>query len=191
MSSGVTGVAANRAWLAISALWGIAEATLFFIVPDVLLSFVGVRHGARRGVTAGICAALGAGAGGAAMALWSQQDFESARNAVLTVPAVSESMVLRADASMARNWFLATLTGPFSATPFKVFAVLAPHHGVSPTAFAAAGVVARLPRFLVVPCLGAWLARRFRNEPDRRKLRIGIAAFWSLFYLLFFWWMPN
>ena len=64
-------------------LWGVAEATLFFFVPDVLLSYIGVKRGVRATVRASIIAAAGAAIGGAFMYLWSAVDFTAARDAVL------------------------------------------------------------------------------------------------------------
>jgi len=37
-------------WFAIAAAWGLAEATLFFVVPDVLLTWLaGFRRGSSGG----------------------------------------------------------------------------------------------------------------------------------------------
>ena len=49
----------------------------------------------------------------------------AARAAVLAVPAVSEAMVARAFDAVRGDWFGATMLGPLSSTPFKVYAILA------------------------------------------------------------------
>jgi membrane protein YqaA with SNARE-associated domain len=171
--------------------WGFAEATLFFIVPDVLLSYIGLKRGAKAGAIASVAAAIGAGAGGVVMALWSLADPEAARAAVLAVPAISEAMAARAEAEMAENWFVATLLGPLSSTPFKVYAVLAPHAGASVPAFALAGIVARLPRFLVVAAGTALIARWLGRWLSERQLLWVLIGAWLLFYAVFFALMPN
>jgi hypothetical protein len=113
------------AWLRQNALdvaafiWGVAEATLFFFVPDVLLSYIGLRRGTKLALRASIIAAVGAGCGGVIMYLWSTNDPAMARKAVLAVPAISEAMAQRAEQAMAGNWFLATVLGRFTSTPFK------------------------------------------------------------------------
>jgi hypothetical protein len=164
-------------------VWGVAEALLFFIVPDVALSYVGLKRGPRAAAIASIFAALGAACGGALMFWWSSTDPTSARETVLAVPAISEAM--------AGNWFLATLLGPLSSTPYKLYAVLAPQAGASLPAFAAASVVARLPRFLIVSAgvafIGHWLQRRVSMV----RLSWLLAAFWLVFYAVFFARMPN
>ncbi|MEQ1492239.1 MAG: hypothetical protein ABL932_16975 [Terricaulis sp.] len=172
-------------------IWGLAEATLFFFVPDVLLSYIGLKRGIKPAVRASIIAAIGASVGGIIMYLWSASDTSAAREAVLSLPAISEAMARRAAQAMAENWFLATFLGPLTSTPFKVFAMLAPHAGASLPAFALAAIVARLPRFLVVsigvPLIGRGLSRWLS---ERQLLWVLIGA-WLLFYAVFFARMPN
>ncbi len=172
-------------------LWGVAEATLFFIVPDMLLSAIGLRRGVKAAARASIIAALGASAGGVIMYLWSARDPAGAHAAVLAVPAISAAMADTAAATMAENWFAATLLGPLSSTPFKLYAILAPAAGASLPAFALASVAARLPRFLAVSIgvalIGAWLRPRIGEKP----LPWLLAGAWVLFYAAFFALMPN
>lgn len=182
----------RHAWLIAAFVWGVAEATLFFIVPDVLVSFAAVRKGARAGLYASSAAALGASVGGAVMALWSLADPATAYAWVLKVPAISTAMGEAAWQAVARDgWFMATLMGPLSSTPFKLYAVIAPHAGASVAAFALAGFFARLPRF-VLAAMGAALAKHWL-EPrlGAGRLSWAMAGFWLLFYVIFFIRMPN
>jgi membrane protein YqaA with SNARE-associated domain len=185
------------AWLKTNALhvaafiWGVAEATLFFFVPDVLLSYIGLKRGVTPAVRASIIAAIGASVGGVIMYIWSSEDFETAYAAVSAVPAISDAMVGRALDAMAPNWFLATLFGPLSSTPFKVYAILAPAVNAPLPAFALAAIAARLPRFLIVS-IGVSLIGRFLSRwlSERQLLWVLIGA-WLLFYAAFFTLMPN
>ncbi len=77
-------------------IWGVAEATLFFFVPDVLLSYIGLKRGVKPAVRASLIAAAGASLGGVMMYLWSTSDPATAREAVLAVPSISEAMAARA-----------------------------------------------------------------------------------------------
>ena len=172
-------------------VWGVAEALVFFIVPDVLLSYIGLKRGPRAAAIASLCAAFGAACGGAFVFWWSSADPTGARATVLAVPAISEAMAARAETAMAGNWFLATLLGPLSSTPFKLYAVLAPHAGASLPAFAAASVVARLPRFLVVSAGVAFIGRWVQPRVSRVRLTWLLGAFWLVFYAVFFALMPN
>lgn len=172
-------------------IWGVAEATLFFLVPDVILSYIGLRRGAKAATRASFIAAVGASLGGIVMYLWSTNDAATAREAVLAVPAISEAMAARAEAAMTQNWFLATLLGPLTSTPFKLFAILAPHAGAPLPLFALAAVAARAPRFLIVS-IGVSLIGRFLSRwlSEGQLLWVFIGA-WLLFYVVYFALMPN
>lgn len=185
------------AWLKQNALdlaafvWGVAEATLFFFVPDVILSYIGLKRGVKAAARASFIAAAGAALGGVIMYLWSTSDPAMAREAVLAVPAISDSMLARAEAAMAHEWFLPTFLGPLTSTPFKVYAILAPAAGAPLPLFAIAAIVARVPRFLIVS-IGVALIGRFLSRwlSEQQRLWVLIGA-WLLFYAVFFALMPN
>lgn len=172
-------------------IWGVAEATLFFFVPDVILSYIGVKRGPSAAARASVIATIGAGVGGVIMYLWSTQDYATVREAVLAVPAISEAMAERAEAAMAQNWFTATLLGPLSSTPYKLYAILAPEAGAPLPLFALASIVARLPRFLVVSAGAAWIARWLEPRLGPRAPFLILIGAWLLFYAVFFALMPN
>jgi membrane protein YqaA with SNARE-associated domain len=172
-------------------IWGVAEATLFFFVPDVILSYIGVKRGPRAALFASVYAALGASIGGAIMYVWSAHDPISAGGAVAAVPAISDLMMEMAAEDMQMNWFDATLMGPLSSTPYKVYAVIAPHVGVSLPLFALASVIARLPRFLIVSVGVAWIGRLIEPWLGPRAPILILTGAWLLFYAAFFALMPN
>ena len=172
-------------------LWGIAEATLFFIVPDVLLSYIGLKRGPRGALIASLWAAVGASIGGMIMYAWSARDPIAASNAVMAVPAISDAMAEMAAEDMRMNWFEATLIGPLSSTPFKLYAVIAPHLGVPLAAFAWAAIAARLPRFLIVSVGVAWVGRLIEPRLGPRAPFVILTGAWLLFYAAFFTLMPN
>src|SRR5579864_4026571 len=72
-------------------IWGFAEATLFFIVPDVLLTFIAL-YSFRRSVKVLAFILLGALVGGTLMLYAGQHSPEQAKAVVLRVPFVSSSM---------------------------------------------------------------------------------------------------
>ena len=173
-------------------IWGVAEATLFFIVPDVLLSYIGLKRGSKDAARASVIAAIGAGVGGAIMFVWSTRDPAAAQHAVQALPAISETMSARAATAMSeQGWFWATFWGPLSSTPYKVFAVLAPHADAPLAGFAAASVIARLPRFLAVSVGVALIGQGLRRWLSERQLLWLLVGAWVLFYAVFFALMPN
>lgn len=167
-------------------LWGAAEGFLFFIVPDVLISWVALRHGLKAGAIACLLAAAGAGIGGATMYGWSARDPAAALNAVAAVPAVSIPMIVHAGVAMDREgWFAAALKGPITSTPYKVYALLAPSKGARLPAFALAALPIRLPRFLLAAVAFAAIGRLAQGRIDARWLMTGFTAWWVLFYVWF------
>jgi membrane protein YqaA with SNARE-associated domain len=179
-------------WHSAAFAWGFAEATLFFIVPDVLLSWIGLKRGARAGALASGLAALGAGLGGTVMYLWSAAQAEAARAAVLAVPAINEGMARAAEAAMAEHgWAVATLLGPLSTTPYKLYAVLAPDAGAPLLAFALVSVLVRLPRFLILALVPALIARWLEPRVGMRALALTLGLGWVAFYALYWALTPS
>jgi len=125
------------------------------------------------------------------MYLWSAHDPITVSQAVSVVPAISDVMIEQAAEDMRMNWFDATLLGPLSSTPFKVYAMIAPHVGVSLPAFALAAIVARLPRFLIVSVGAAWIGRLLEPKLGPRAPFLILIGAWLLFYVAFFALMPN
>lgn len=170
------------AWKAGALLWGAAEAFLFFVVPDVIISYVALRRGFRAGVIACLLAATGAALGGATMYAWSERS-PDAMAAVRAVPAVSDAMVADAKADMREEgWFVAALKGPLTSTPYKVYAALAPSEGASLPAFAAAAFPVRLPRFLVVAGVFALIGAAVRGRVSGKVTLTAFTLGWVLFY---------
>lgn len=175
-----------RIWPLAALIWGAAEGFLFFIVPDVLISYVALRHGLKAGVIACLLAAVGAGIGGAAMYGWSAREPEAALAAVTAVPAVSIPMIVHASVAMDREgWFAAALKGPVTSTPYKVYALLAPSRGASVWGFALGALPIRLPRFLLAAVAFAAIRRLAQERIDARWLMTGFTAWWVLFYVWF------
>jgi hypothetical protein len=173
-------------------IWGVAEATLFFFVPDVLLSYIGLKRGVKAATRASIIAAIGATFGGVMMFLWSAADPAAARAAVLAVPAISTEMIARAADAMRGDWFGAMMIGPLSSTPYKVYAILAPQvGGTTLLPFALASVAARLPRFLIISIGVALIGRGLSRWLSARQLLWVLIGAWLLFYAVFFTLMPN
>jgi membrane protein YqaA with SNARE-associated domain len=139
-------------------VWGFAEATLFFVIPDVLLSLVATRN-LRRGLV-GCCLALaGALAGGTLMYAWSARDHAAAVAAVDAVPFVPSPMVTRVHGDLVRQGGWAVVAGPWTGRPYKLYAVEAAAAGMSLAAFVAVSVPARLLRFVFLAVVARLVAR--------------------------------
>jgi hypothetical protein len=171
--------------------WGMAEASLFFIVPDVLVSLVALRRGWHRGAMVALGAAFGALLGGAIMLAWASRDPAVAVAAVALVPNISDAMMAGARADLAARGVMALAVGGLSGVPYKIYAVEAPGLGLAlPVLLATLPV--RLARFLAVAAVAAGARRLLegaRLGPGAQTLVL--LTFWLVFYLWFFRVMPE
>jgi membrane protein YqaA with SNARE-associated domain len=140
----------------LAALWGISEATVFFILPDVPISYAAAKWNFRAGLRLALVAALAAAVGGAILWWYGAADAEAARALMLGVPAVGPDLLAKAHAGIAApDWPLQLLIGAFTGTPYKLYAVEAGARGIDPWLFVALSIPARLARFLLVAALAS------------------------------------
>lgn len=175
----------QRAFLWLAALWGFAEATLFFIVPDVLISVLALRS-LRRAVIAALAAALAATIGG--LLVWScaSRYPDETLQVLLIVPGISSATLETARALLQEGLFQGLLGGAFSGVPYKVLASEAGLRSVTPAALLLASPAARLPRIVLVALIAWSLSRLVGNRlSDRSKLALCLAV-WLVFYTAYF-----
>ncbi|WP_438483559.1 YqaA family protein [Oleiharenicola lentus] len=173
-------------WLA--AVWGFAEATFFFVVPDVLTSRLVLKR-ARVGFLACLASLVGALLGGIVLFyVGSQSGLRAdALTAIDYVPGVSPAIIAKAQAGLAEHGLVALFVGVLSGIPYKLYALQTPLVGLAFGDFLIASAVARLSRFVLVTGL-SWLtgATVFHNLSAQAKLRIHAGA-WAVFYAVYFW----
>lgn len=171
--------------LVAAALWGLAEATFFFLVPDVILSAIAI-HDWRLALWACVAATAGALAGGAFMYAAGHLRHEAVRSFLLRIPGIGPAMLTRVADEIDRRGFLAVLLGPLSGTPYKAYAVECGRRHLSAGAFLAISVPARIIRFAAVTALAAWLAHAvFPSLPTSGKFATWALA-WTGFYAWYF-----
>src|SRR2546426_2639225 len=112
----------SRAALTLAFAWGFAEATFFFIVPDVLLTLIACRA-LRPALKASIVALAGALAGGALMYAFGTREPNSARIFLDYVPAISPALVTSVAAQINESGLLAVMFCPFKGIPLKIYPV--------------------------------------------------------------------
>jgi membrane protein YqaA with SNARE-associated domain len=168
-----------------AALWGFAEATLFFFVPDVYLSRIALFD-LRGALRACLWALAGAVAGGALMFAWGRADAGGAERALDRVPAISAAAIQEVGRSIRERGAVAVFLGPLTGTPYKIYAVESAPAGLSLARFLAVSVPARLLRFVLVTLLFAGMARGPLRRWPPAKLALAHTAAWGLFYAAYF-----
>jgi membrane protein YqaA with SNARE-associated domain len=168
--------------IALALLWGFAEGTLFFILPDVPLSLAAMLR-PRRALIHLAAIVAGALLGGAVMFSWAAHG-PAARHAVAHVPLVTPAMFERAESDYRQFGIWAASMGPVRGIPYKVYAVAAPEHS-SLGSFLLVTIPARIWRLLVV-WLGFAGAGLLLRKLGRASLAPAVhALFWIVVYVIY------
>lgn len=170
-------------------VWGLAEGTFFFVVPDVLLTLTALFR-FKAAIRQTGAAVVGALVAGAVLFAWAARAPSAARATVLAVPFVHPAMRDKVDADYAEAGAAGLLRGPLSGIPYKLYAVEAPGR-VGPAAFLVVSIAARLERLASgVLLFGAagWLLRR-RIAAHPRGALLGHGLYWVALYA-FYWSRP-
>jgi membrane protein YqaA with SNARE-associated domain len=112
----------SRAARAIAFAWGLGEATVFFIVPDVFLTLVACRS-LGRALEGTLLALGGALVGGTVMFSIGLHAPERARALLDAVPGVQPALIADVREQLHAHGLLAMALGPARGTPYKIYAV--------------------------------------------------------------------
>lgn len=174
-------------WIGGAAAWGLAEGTLFFLLPDLLLT-AGSVLSPRRAWRLVVAATLGAVLAGGIMFAWGQHAPRRSLETVQAVPFVRPWMTEQSGEMWRADGVWAIYVSPARGIPYKLNAVQA-HRYVSLTAFTLHSVPARAWRFLLsagVAALIGWGLGRWNPRWDGRPLRLGLVAiFWTINYAIY------
>ncbi len=169
---------------ALSFLWGFAEGTLFFIVPDVLFTHT-LLSSLRRGWAGFALSIAGAIVAGAVMYSWAASSPVQARQAVAGVPFVGEKLIAPTERRWREEGTASLFSNPLGGVPYKVAAILAPAH-LSLPVFLVMSVALRAERMMLsmivfVP-LAIWAQR---GDERRRFARRFHLVFWLAVYAVY------
>lgn len=170
----------------VALLWGFAEASFFFIVPDVLLSWLALSS-LRRALIACLFAMVGALCGGTLVWLWAINDPDAIRSMFTWIPAINETMMADVRAQLADGGVFALFMGPLIGVPYKLYALEAADLGIGLATFLSVSIPARLVRFVVVTVFAGIISRLLRRKYSLSRVRMTHLVCWSLFYTWYFW----
>ena len=169
-----------------SFIWGFSEATFFFIIPDVLLSYYALRNDNLKSVfLINITCITGAALGGAVIFIMSTINHSNVIDFMLTVPAIHTYMLDHVESEMSSNAFLALVTGPLFGVPYKLFASFAPLY-TNIFIFILFSIPARFTRFVIVSLLAYFLSHNiFKRLSVKIKTLIWLLV-WVIVYIIYF-----
>ena len=170
--------------------WGVAEATVFFVVPDVLITRAALPS-LRSGLITAALALAGALVGGAISYCWGAENLAAARDVLDWLPAISIGMLDHAQRALASDGMFAALVGSFSGVPYKVFAVHAASAGIALPAFILASIPVRGVRFVLLAAIARAFARYVVPNWTAQRVRRAWAFAWTLNYAIYWTVMPN
>lgn len=180
-------------WLILPFLWGILEAILLFMVPDVPVSMVTLKRGAKAGAIASLAAAVGAAIGGIVMFYWGRNDIIGVLALIEKLPAISPQMIDKVMVQMhGMHPFVSMLIGSFQGTPYKIYASIAASVHIPIWQIVLFTPLIRLPRFLLVAGITNIAAKYARKIIATEKIIFWLAiVLWAGFYVLYWTIMPG
>lgn len=185
--SGLDAFASSRAAVILAFAWGLAEATFFFIVPDVLLTLIACRA-LRPALKATVAALIGALAGGALMHAFAVREPHIARVFVDHIPAIGPELIATVANQINQDGLLAVLVGPIEGIPYKIFAVEWGARAGSLAAFLLISIPARYVRFVLAALAARGIARLVEPLTHHRAAieLVILALIWTAFYSFYF-----
>lgn len=166
-------------------LWGLAEATLFFIVPDVLLSLLALKDRRRAWMASGYAVA-GALLGGALMYAWAVHDPAHVRSLLVSIPAITPELIEQVRQQLGDWGYASLFAGAFSGVPYKIYAAEAGAAALPLAGFLAVTIPARALRFMLVVALVDWIAQRWAGNLKPTTRAVLTLTCWVLFYGWYF-----
>lgn len=168
----------------IAFLWGFAEATVFFIVPDVWISIVALSS-LQDGLLACIYALIGAILGGIIMYRWGRLDLKSVNDFMVRLPAIRPRDIQDVQASLQKSGVFAVFLGPLLGIPYKIYAANA-GAVISVFSLIMISIPARVIRFLLIAVITNKLSTSVMSHLSyTQKIEI-IIGFWAVFYSIYF-----
>lgn len=162
--------------------WGFAEATLFFVVPDVSVGWVALRR-PRSAVGAWAASVAGALLGSAIMHRAVRAGWEP-DPVFRSLPGTHAGDLQRVRAGVERDPARAFVTGSFSGLPVKFYVAAAAQHDLPLRTTLVLVIANRAPRIgIFALALGAGgLAARSMRQPSRALSLLLYVSGWSVFY---------
>ena len=149
--------------------WGFAEATFFFVVPDIWIGLLALFSW-RAGLRAVAWEVIGALVGGTLMyEVGAQLDRDRSVQLLDAVPAISPGMIERVEEQMRERGPASMLLGPLRGTPYKIYARTAGLQEQPLGAVLLWTIPARGARFVLIAAVATlygWLCRRITPRTD-------------------------
>ena len=179
---------ANSKWsLIIGFVWGFAEGTAFFVVPDVYLGLVALFHW-KRGLWAMVAGIVGAMVGGSVMYSLAMRDISTINLFLERIPLINAEMISDIANKMQMDGLITMVNGPLRGIPYKIYAVQAGGQALPYLPFLIFTILARLERLLPVTLLAGALGKRFQKFIEQHASFVVVIyiVIWGIIYVLYY-----
>lgn len=168
----------------IAFFWGFAEATLFFIIPDVWISLLALQS--RNEALLGCLYSLaGAMLGGAVMYFLGRKELQRWNTTLEKIPAIHSRDILKVQSDLKSSGAASVLFGPLFGIPYKIYAVNA-HSVMSIASFMLISIPAREIRFALIALFTDFVSRIWLAGFSL-PVRVGIVlTLWAITYTVYF-----
>lgn len=170
----------------ISFFWGFAEATFFFIVPDVWLSRLVIKDKKEAFINI-VFATLGAVLGGLLIYSICFYYLETVLKFFTYIPSISDEMIAATNIHIIKEGFsFALLVGMINGIPYKIFAAWAATAQISIVKFIGISLLYRSLRFFIITILSICIASVGRKWMTQKTLYMLHGICWVVFYIYYF-----
>ena len=173
----------------IAFVWGLAEATVFFIVPDVWLTIIFRKRIDNKLVSAIFLTTAGAICGGIIMYAFGRFLPDKTWNLLRLIPGINLQLLSKVQSQMLENGLLALASGPLQGIPYKIFAV---NWGIVKGdlfLFCLISIPARSIRFVfsLIIVRTAFIVFEKKAKISNNTSLCIVLSFWVIFYFFYFY----
>jgi len=169
----------------ISFLWSLFEATFFFIIPDVWLSFASLES-LKNGFKNLGFALLGALIGGAIMYILGSYNIISVARFLEFVPDINSHRLLEVEEILKKEGLTAIFMGPIKGIPYKIYAAYSGALALNFMLFILISIPARAMRFVMTVVITNLVSKIILKKVSLRNKKIILLLIWITLYTLYF-----
>jgi membrane protein YqaA with SNARE-associated domain len=163
--------------------WGYAEATRFWLIPDILLVWISLNRPSSI-VASVVAATVGATLGGVHMHRHAAEE----RARLTQIPGVSDALLVDAHERFASRGWGAVVRAPIDGIPYKVYATESGVAGAPLAELIVWTPVARAWRFLLTALAAGLIGVVFSRSVGRKEggWLVATLGFWVVVYVRYF-----
>lgn len=168
-------------------LWAFLEATIFFIIPDVALTYYAIMQKSKFKIfCANLIAITGAVLGGILIYIMSIQHLNFVEWIMIKIPGIHPYMIEHVTHSLEDKSIFGLIEAPLFGVPYKLYAMMSYHEDISFIVFIVVSFFARLLRFIFTSYLAYILSHIVLKNVNRYVKLLVWLIVWTIVYWIYF-----